>query len=404
MAGTSVESGPLDLQRLRDNTPGCARVIHLNNAGAALMPQPVLDAVISHLQREAEIGGYEANDEASERREAIYRSVATLIGSRPDEVALVENATRAFDMGFHALPLRDGDVVLVSMADYGSNYMAALRRMREQQIELRVVPNDERGQISIRALAEMLEDPHVRAVSLTHVPTNSGLVQPAEAVGRLTKQAGAWFILDATQSTGQLPIDVQRIGCDLLAATGRKYLRGPRGTGFLYVRRDRLDELDPPFVDVRAAEWTSADSYELRSDARRFENWESNVAGLLGLGVAVDYQLRLGIDRTWARIGQLAARLRRGLAAIRNVTVTDPGEVLCGICTFTVVGLPPADLKESLAAMDPRINVTVSGRSSTLLDMESRGLTAVVRPSVHYYNSECEIDRFLAVVSDLAPR
>jgi cysteine desulfurase / selenocysteine lyase len=404
MSGTDRDQGPLDLQRLRDDTPGCAMVIHLNNAGAALMPRPVLDTVVAHLQREAEIGGYEANDEALERLAAVYRSLAVLIGAKPDEIALVENATRAFDMGFHALPLHDGDVLLVSMADYGSNYMAALRRMRDLRLELRVVPNDENGQISLPALAAMLCDPHVRAVSLTHVPTNSGLVQPAEDVGRLTKQAGVWFVLDATQSIGQIPVDVGRIGCDLLAATGRKYLRGPRGTGFLYVRRERLDELHPPFVDVRAAEWITPDRYELRPDARRFETWEANIAGLLGLGVAVDYQLALGIERTWMRIRALAARLRRGLAAIRGVTVTDPGEVTCGICTFTVAGVSPEHLKESLAGVQPRINVTISTVSSTLLDMESRGLAAVVRASVHYYNSERELDRFLAVVADLARR
>jgi selenocysteine lyase/cysteine desulfurase len=393
---------PLDLERLRADTPGTRETIHLNNAGAALMPRPVLETVVAHLTREAEIGGYEAYDEALPRREAVYASIAALIGARPDEIALVENATRAFDMGFHALLLRDGDVVLVSMADYGSNYMAALRRMREQRIEIRVVPNDEHGQISLDALAEMLNDRRVKAISLTHVPTNSGLVQPAAEVGRLARAAGVWFVLDATQSVGQLPVDAGTIGCDLLAATGRKFLRGPRGTGFLYARRERLDELHPPFVDVHAATWISPERYELRTDARRFENWESYVAGALGLGVAVDYLIELGVDRTWARIQALAERLRTGLSRIRGVTVTDPGAVRCGICTFTVEGSEPSDLKAELAAMYPRINVSISDRSSTLLDMESRGLENVVRSSVHYYNSERELDRFLAVTADLA--
>ena len=398
----AVAGTTLDVERLRAETPGCANVIHFNAAGAALMPRPVLDAVIGHLQREAAIGGYEALDEAQERYEAVYASIARLLGARPDEIALIENATRAFDMGFHALPLRRGDVVLVSLADYASNYLAALRRVREQGIDLRPVPNDAHGQISLDALERMLGDPRVRAVSLTYIPTNSGLVQPAEEVGQRARAAGAWYVLDATQAAGQLPLDVRSLDCDLLAATGRKFLRGPRGTGFLYVRRERLAELHPPFVDLRAATWTAPDAYLLREDARRFENWESNVAGLLGLGTAVDYALALGIERTWPRIQALAAQLRRALAAVPGVTVTDPGETLCGICSFTVAGHEPEGLKQALAELEPRINVTTSTRSSTMLDMDARGLAAVVRASLHYYNTEREIDRFVANVADLA--
>ena len=195
----TAEPAPLDVAALRAETPGCAAVMHFNNAGAALMPRPVLDTVVNHLRREAEIGGYEAFAEAEPRHEAVYDSLAKLLNARRDEIALVENATRAFDMGFHALPLRDGDVVLVGMNDYASNFMAVLRRMREQQIIVRVVPNDEHGQISLSALEAMLADPDVRAVSLTHVPTNSGLVQPAAAVGRLARAAGAWFVLDPSK-------------------------------------------------------------------------------------------------------------------------------------------------------------------------------------------------------------
>jgi selenocysteine lyase/cysteine desulfurase len=398
-----IVTGPaLDVDRLRAETPGCAHVIHLNNAGAALMPAPVLEAVQSHLRLEGEIGGYEAFDAALDKHARVYESFATLLGARSDEIALVENATRAFDMGFHALPLRAGDTVLVSVADYGSNYLAGLRRGLESGIRLEVVPNDECGQISLTALADMLSEPSVRAVSLTHVPTNSGLVQPAAEVGRLARTAGVWFILDATQSAGQMPLDVDSLGCDLLVGTGRKYLRGPRGTGFLYVRSSRLEELHPPFVDIHAARWSSRDSYTLRSDARRFENWESNVAGVLGVGAAVNYALGLGIENTWPRIQSLAARLRNGLSAIRGAECQDPGAEMCGICSFVLPGRDAEEVKAELAAMHPRINVTVTSPESTLIDTEVRKLGPALRASVHYYNTEREIDRFLMIVADLA--
>ncbi len=387
---------PIDLARLRAETDACERVLHFNNAGSALPPRIVVDTVVDHLRREAEIGGYEAEHQAADRLAQTYRSVATLVGAAPTEIALVENATRAWDMAFYALRFQPGDRILTARAEYASNYLAFLQVARRTGAEIVTVPCDEDGALSLPALESMIDD-RVKLIAVTHVPTNGGLVNPAEGIGRLARAAGVPFLLDACQSVGQMPVDVAAIGCDMLSATGRKYLRGPRGTGFLYVRQGLLEQLEPPFLDLHAATWTAPDSYEIRPDARRFENWESYVAGRLGLGAAVDYALDLGLDAIAARIDMLAARLRRMLDDIPGIVVRDLGARRCGIVTFTRAEESSDALKTRLGRAG--INVSVSRPSSTLLDFEARGVPDVVRASVHYYNTEDEVDRFVAAVA-----
>ena len=380
-----------DLQRARRDTPGCDHVLHLNNAGAALMPQAVLDATIAHLQLEAQIGGYEAAEQAFEAIEHVYDAVAALIGCSRDEVAIIENATRAWDMAFYAIPFRPGDRILTAMAEYASNYIAYLQVAQRTGAVVEVIPNDAHGQISVAALRNAIDE-RVKLISITHVPTNGGLVNPIAEVGKIAREAGILYLVDACQSVGQMPIDVQAIGCDLLTATGRKYLRGPRGTGFLYVRKSVLERLEPPFLDLHAAEWVAKDRYELRPDARRFENWETNYAGKIGLGVAIDYALQWEVLTTWRRIKNLAYSLRTRLSPLPGVIVRDRGITQCGIVTFSVEDKDPEALQ--LALRQHNINVSVTTRSSTLLDMDARGFTSLVRASVHYYNSEEEINRF----------
>ena len=389
----------IDLARARRETPGTAEVIHLNNAGAALMPRPVIKALIDHIELESRIGGYEAAEREYQRVEQSYDSLARLLNCAREEIAVVENATRAWDMAFYALPFRPGDRILTAVAEYASNVIAFLQVAERTGATVEVVPNDESGQLSLPTLERMM-DARVKLIAVTHVPTNGGLVNPAAAIGRIARAAGVPFLLDACQSAGQMPLDVAALGCDMLSATGRKYLRGPRGIGFLYVRKGLLERLTPPFLDLHAARWTAPDRYELRPDARRFENWEANIAAKLALGAAVDYALGWGLEAIYARVRLLADGLRVALARIPGVVVRDLGQERCGIVTFTLAGMNPDEIKAQLALQ--AINVTVSTRFSTRFDMEARGLEALVRASLHYYNSEAELEHFLAVIAALA--
>jgi len=382
----------MDIAALRADTPGCAEVLHFNNAGAGLMPQPVIDALTSHIHLEARIGGYEAHAAARARCDAFYTEFAALLNADPSEIAYVENATRAWDMAFYGLPLAQGDRVLTHASEYASNYLAFLQQARRRGIEVDLIPSDASGQVDVDAI-EALITPKTRVIALTHVPTQGGLVNPAAAVGRIARAHGLIYVLDACQSAGQIDLDVQAIGCDVLSGTGRKYLRGPRGTGFLYVRDGLISQIEPPFIDLFAATWTGPDSYELAPDAKRFENWERNIAGQIGLAQAVHYARTIGLPAIEARVTELGQALRAALSEVPGVAVQDLGQRKCGIVTFTKQGIAPAQLHQRLAAQ--QINTSVSLMTSARLDLEPRGLQdGLNRASVHYYNTAEEIERF----------
>ena len=380
----------LDLARIRAETPGCATVVHFNNAGAALQPRPVLDTVREHLEAEATNGGYEAADAAMDRLVASYGSLARLVGADPSEIAITENATRAWDTAFYGVDLRPGDRVLTSASEYGSNAIAFLHAARDRGIKVEVLPDDEHGQVSLDALEATLAD-DVRLVAVNHVPTHDGLVNPVAEIGRLARAAGALYLVDACQSVGQLVVDVAEIGCDFLSATGRKFLRGPRGIGFLYVRREALEAIAPTFLDDRSAVWTGPESYEMHDDARRFESYERSAALQLGLGAAADYALALGLPAIEERVLGLAATLRAALAEVPGVVVRDRGARRSGIVTFTREGHAPADIAAALGRQ--KINVRVSEQTYRY----DGGATPPprVRASVHYYNTEEEITRLV---------
>jgi selenocysteine lyase/cysteine desulfurase len=389
----------VDIDWLRAQTPGCAERIHLNNAGAGLLAQPTLDVMIAHLRREAEIGGYEAAAEARDAIAATYDAIAELIGGRGQEIALFDNATHAWNAAFYSVPLRPGCRILTGRAEYGSNVLAYWQAARRVGAEVVVVPNDEHGQLDVAAL-ERLADERTALIGVSHVPTSGGLVQPAAEIGRIARGCGALYLLDATQSAGQFPVDVDAIGCDLLTGTGRKFLRGPRGTGFLWVRDAALERLDPFVVEIGSAAWDGQHGFTWAPGARRFASWEHSYVNVLGLGIAVRQALDLGLAAIGQRAAALGARLRGQLAQVPGVTVHDLGQRRCAIVTAKIDGVAAGQAAQALGRAGVNVSTTVP--EDNPLDTQDRGVHPLIRFSPHYYNTEEEIDRTIELVAALA--
>lgn len=381
-----------DIARFRSETAGVKNVIHLNNAGSSLPPDIVRESVLDYLQEEMTFGGYEVHAKYYEEIEGVYDSIARLINAKGDEIAVLENATVAWSAAFQAIAFEAGDEIICCQADYSSNYLAYLHLQKRLAVKVNIAPNDEHDQVDVAALEAMVNE-STRLISIVHVPTNSGLVSPVKAIGKVARKHNVLYLLDACQSAGQIPLDVNEIGCDLLSATGRKYLRAPRGTGFLYVSSRVKDQLTPAVIDLHSAEWTATNEYRFRDSARKFENWESNFAGILGLKKAVDYTIDAGIDMIWQRIQQLGTLLREKLQQLDSVQVHDVGEVKGGIVSFSVKGHNADGVKNHLKGYG--INVSWLATQNARLDMEARGLEEIVRASVHYYNIEEELDELV---------
>jgi selenocysteine lyase/cysteine desulfurase len=388
----------VDIDALRAQTPGCAGRIHLNNAGAALMSQPTLDAMTAHLRREAQAGGYEAAAGARDAIAAAYDAIAELTGGRSEEIALFDNATHAWNAAFYSVRLRPGDQILTGRAEYGSNVLAYWQSARRAGAEVVVVPDDEHGQLDVAAL-ERLAGGRTALIGVSHVPTSGGLVQPAAEIGRIARACGALYLLDATQSAGQFPVDVDTIGCDLLTGTGRKFLRGPRGTGFLWVRDGALDRLDPFVAEIGSASWDGSQGFTWAPGAQRFATWEHSYVNVLGLGAAVRQALDLGLEAIGQRAAALGDRLRGLLAGLPGVTVHDLGQVRCAIVTAKINGVAAEQAAEALGRAGVNVSTTVPAHNP--LDSRAHPL---IRFSPHYYNTEEEIESAAELVAALASR
>jgi len=387
---------PAELQKFRSETRGTTEKIHFNNAGSSLPPDVVVDTIIKYLQEEATQGGYETEYKYRDQLQNTYNLIARLINAAPEEVAIVENASMAWSLAFNGITFTKGDEIITSEMEYVTNLLGFLHKKSEKEIEIKVIPNDEQGNFSLAALENAIT-PRTRLIAITHIPSTAGGMTPIIEIGKIARKHKILYLVDACQTAGQVPIDVEAIGCDMLAVTGRKFLRGPRGTGFLYVRKAIQDQLGLTYMDGFTAKLNSMVDYTVRSDARRFELYEKNRALTLGLGAAIEYALAIGLDRIWQRVRHLAEQMRKQLAAIDGITVHDIGDQKCGIVTFSVSNMDAQSVKTALNRQ--HINVSVAGTVSAMIYMNKNHLSSIVRASVHYYNSEEEIIRLCEVLA-----
>lgn len=388
-----------EIQQLRAETKGTAERIHFNNAGSSFPPDVVVETVVNYLKEEATGGGYETEAKYQEELDNTYSLIAKLINADKDEIAITENASSAWGLAFNGINFSKGDVIITTEMEYVTNIISFVNAQKTYGVEIKVIPNDEQGNFPLARLEEAIS-PQTRLIAVTQIPSTAGGMIPVVEIGKIARKYNILYLVDACQSVGQLPVDVKEIDCDMLSVTGRKYLRAPRGTGFLYVRKALQDKLKLLFIDGFTAPTVSLEDFKPRDDARRFELYEKNRALVLGLGKAVAYALNIGVDRIWQRIHYLAGLMRAQLSEIDSITVHDIGDEKCGIVTFSVKGIDSTTVRNLLA--ENKINVSVGKAISTLIYMDKKHLTSVVRASVHYYNTVEEIGVMCGVLKGMA--
>ncbi len=389
---------PKTVVAVRDLTPGVKGRIHLDNCGSALMPSPVIAAMQNALQRDAAFGGYVAQEQQEGKLEAGYSSLARLLGGDVSDYAFVGSAVDGWTKAFYSLPLQAGDNIVTAYNEYCSNYIAFLQVKKNRGVEIRVARQAPSGRIDLAHLQSLI-DKRTALISISHMPSSSGEINQVEKVGEIARSAGVLYQLDACQSVGHVPVDVGRIGCDILTGTSRKFLRGPRGIGFLYVNEKARSVMEPVVLTNQSAEWSSADDYSLRQDARVFEAWERSVINQLGFSAAIDYLLELGVEAATQQIAKNATYLRKRLPDLKNVTVECPPGAVSAIITLNIAGRLPSDVKSILE--DQHIAVKTASVVHTRLDMEHRGIESAVRVSPHYYTSTEDMDTLLTALEAL---
>ena len=388
----------LDIEKIRSETPGCKTKIHFNNAGSSLNPKLVTDAVIDYLDREQVIGSYEAAEEAKGLIDNFYTNFSSLLNCNKSEISFIENSTRAWELAIHSINWTPGDQIITAENEYGSNYLGLLHLARQKSLRIVTVPTGSDGLISLNHLEQSI-NARTKLIAVTHIASQRGDIQPAPSIGEIARKHNVLFLLDACQSVGQINLDTQEINCDFLCGSGRKYLRGPRGTGFLFVKSKTLKILEPIFLDLHSATWNDVESYEFVKSARMFECWERNVAAMVGLATAVEYLSTLGVVAVENRIKQLSSSLTAGLSELKDVTVLEKSNFRSGIITFTKGGIDATNLKDKLSKAN--INISVCRQGNARLDLGKESTGDVNRASLHYYNTQQEISRFLQELKKL---
>ncbi len=384
----------MNIEALRAQTPGCKTKIHFNNAGASLMPQPVIDAMQQHINLEATIGGYESADLKAKEIAGFYDAAAQLVNGKAGNIAFTSSATNSFARALSCIPFREGDSLLLANEDYISNQLAFFSLQKRFNLKIFRAASLKEGGVDVEDMKRLMDAHHPKLVTLTHVPSNSGLIQPVEEVGMLCKERNIYYLVDACQSAGQIPLDVEKIHCDFLSATMRKFLRGPRGAGFLYISDKIINEkLEPLFIDMRGGDWVATNEYQVRMDARRFEDWEIPYALLLGSKAAIDLANTLGLENIKQRNAELCDRIRKELSALQGFRLLDIGREQSSIITVEIRGQKPTDVLQGLRKEN--INTSVGHKHFALIDFEAKQVDWALRISPHYYNTEEEIDHLI---------
>jgi len=390
----------INIGKVRKETKACLNVVHFNNAGASLMPDVVLQKITDLLQEEGRIGGYELMAKRWEAFQRFYEVGAQYFIGQPKNIAFATNATVAFNIALSSIPFEKDDVILTTQDDYVSNQIAFMQLAKRFGVRTIMGESAPTGGVDVQSMKELIAQHQPKVVAVTHVPTNSGLVQPVEAIGALCRANDIWYFVDVCQSFGQMPLDAEAIGADFMSATFRKFMRGPRGTGILYAS-DRVLEsnLEPLFMDLQGADWLERNEYKAKPNAKRFETWERNYALFGGATAALEYAQSIGFEAIQSRSWALADYTRAQLAQLPTAQILDKGSTTCAITTSYFPTLTPPLIQSKMS--EANINVACAQRMNALIDMDEKGVSWALRIAPHYYNTKEEIDKTISVLGEM---
>jgi len=390
----------MDINQIRKDTLGCGDKIFLNSAGSSLMPKGVVEKMTAYLREEEQFGGYAVANTKVDTLNEFYTEAAKLINCKPQNIAFTTNATDAYAKALASIPFKSGDSIITTDDDYVANQIALISLQKRLNVAIHRIKKSPNQDLDLQHLENLIKQHQPKLIAVTHIPTNSGLIQDVAAVGKICKQHDILYLVDACQSVGQLVVDIEEIGCDFLTATGRKFLRGPRGTGFLYVSDKALKlKLAPLFLDMNGAKWTSANDYQLMDGAKRFELWEQPCAAIIGFTEAIRYANHIGLDNIEAYNLQLSKKLRELLTQNENLSVLDAGTNLASIVTFNTKTLDLSALQNLLSAN--QVFYSVSFKTSALIDFTAKNVDWALRFSPHYFNTVEEVEKVATLLKEV---
>ena len=390
----------MDINKVRKDTIGCTNKIFLNSAGSSLMPKIVVEKMVNYINQEEKLGGYDTADKNHKQINEFYEEVAKLLNCHTSNIAFAYNATDAYAKALSSIIFNEGDIILTTTDDYVSNHIAFISLQKRLNLKVVRIKNLSDNEIDLEDLETLIKKHKPKLVAVTHIPTSSGLIQNIEGVGKICKMYDILYLVDACQSVGQISIDVQKIGCDFLTATGRKFLRGPRGTGFLYVSTKVLDsKLTPLFVDLRGALWTNFDDFEVLKDAKRFEHWEMSYSSLVGLTEAIRYANLIGLKDIEKYNSQLSNTLRVQLSENPKLKVLDKGNRLGSIITFCKTNGDTSEITNLLN--ENSVSFSISKKEYALIDFTNKKIDSAVRLSPHYFNTKEEIYKIVEILTKI---
>lgn len=379
--------------------------VYVNSAAASPPPRQVVDTSIDYLQKTASLGPYlpSFREEVYQKIEETREKAAKFIGAKTSEMAFVKNGTEGINFIANGLTWNKGDEIILADIEFHSNYTPWLKLRDKKKVHLKIIKTDFSGVIDVNLIEQEISN-RTKLITVSHLSNASGALQHIEKICEIAKKRDVLTLINASQTLGLIPINVQELDCDFLTGCGRKWLRGPEGSGILYIRESLVESIEPTIIGWGGTTWDfETNEYYYLSTARRVEAGCPIVPSILGLGAAIDYAQNIGIEEIVTKVEALTRYSFQQLSVIEGIAIYGPKNIenRLAIIPFNVEGLHPDEITNYLE----KNNIIIeSGTFMANMLLQHYGINKMVRISPHYFNTKVEIDFIVTLIKFLKKR